>query len=152
MARGGSISFCARYGEIGHHPTKPLGRCISLWCTGLRSASPRKSPLAPYVSRNSTKPHMTSSGAKISTSSMKEDDNMLLKMHGIARYSNVTKSSSCIAESSRWTIWCSGGCSQALPRLGGPLPCDSTMPPWMCLPGYGGWRTTAQSIEHRTPP
>jgi hypothetical protein len=26
------------------------------------------------------------------------------------------------------------------------------MPPWMRLPGYGGWRTSATPVEHRAPP
>jgi hypothetical protein len=42
---------------------------------------------------------------------MKEDDNLLLKMHGIAMHSNATKSGSCAVESFRWMIWCSDGCS-----------------------------------------
>jgi hypothetical protein len=43
-------------------------------------------------------------------------------------------------------------CLNALPpRLGGPLPHDPSMPPWMCTPGYGGWRTTAHPMEHRAP-
>jgi transposase InsO family protein len=44
---------------------------------GAEAASPRKSPWAPYVSMHTTKPHRTSSGVKISTSSMREDDNLL---------------------------------------------------------------------------
>jgi hypothetical protein len=77
----------------------------------LQSSSPRKSLWAPYVSRHMTKPPKTSSGTRKSTSSMKEDGNRLLKMHGTTRHSNTTKSSSRAAESSRWTIWHSGGCS-----------------------------------------
>jgi hypothetical protein len=42
---------------------------------------------------------------------MKEDGNLLLKIYSTTRNSNATKSSSCVAESSRWTIWCSDGCS-----------------------------------------
>jgi hypothetical protein len=157
MLRSGSMSFRARYGETGHHLAGPLGRRLSLWSMGLRLFSPQNSPWAPYVSRHTTKPCRTSSDARISTSSMKEDDNLLLKMHGITKHSNATKSSSCTAESSRWMIWCSNGCSlkkelTSSPRLGGPLPRDRSMPPWMCPPGYGGWRTTAQPIEHRAPP
>jgi hypothetical protein len=111
MERSGSMSFHARYGETGHHPAVPLGRRLSLRSTGLRLSSPRKSTWAPYMSRHTTKPRRTSSDVRISASSMKEDDNLLLKIHGTTRHSNATKSGSCAVESSRWTIWCSSGCS-----------------------------------------
>jgi hypothetical protein len=76
---------------------------------------------APYVSRHTTKLRRTSFGARILTSSMKEDGNLLLKMHGTARHSNSTKSSLCAVESSRWTIWCSGGCSLEKELTSSPL-------------------------------
>jgi hypothetical protein len=71
------MSFRAHCGETGHHPTGPLGRHLSSWYMGLRLSYRRKSPWAPYVSRHMTKKHRTSSGVKISTSSMREDDNLL---------------------------------------------------------------------------
>jgi hypothetical protein len=105
------MSFRAHYGEIEHHPAEPLGRHLSIWSTGLMPFSPRKSPWAPYVSRHTMKPRRTSSDMRISTSPMKEDVNLLLKMHGTASHSNATKSGSCVVESSRGTIWCSDECS-----------------------------------------
>jgi hypothetical protein len=72
---------------------------------------PRKSSCAPYMSRDTMKPRRTSSGVKISISSIREDGNLLSKMYGTAKHSNATKRSSCVAESSRWKIWCSNGCS-----------------------------------------
>jgi hypothetical protein len=107
----GSMSFRARYEETGHLPARPLERRLSLWSTELRSSSPWKSPWAPYVSRHTMKTRRTSSGVRISTLSMKEDGNLLLKMHSTASHSNATKNSSCAAESSRWMIWCFDGCS-----------------------------------------
>jgi hypothetical protein len=148
MTKGGFMSFRAHCGETEHHPAGPLGRRLSSWYSGLRPSSTQKSSWAPYVSRHMTKLCRTSSGVKISTASMKEDGNMLSKMHDTARHSNATKSGSCIGESSRWKIWCSGRCSlervlTSSPRLGGPLLSDPSLPPWMCPPGYGEWRTAA---------
>jgi hypothetical protein len=34
-----------------------------------------------------------------------------IKMHGTVKHSNATKSGSCVAESSRFKIWCSDACS-----------------------------------------
>jgi hypothetical protein len=65
---------------------------------------PRKSLWAPSVSRFTMKPCRTSSDAKMSTLSTKEDDNLLLKMHGITRRSDAISSGSCTAESSMWVI------------------------------------------------
>jgi transposase InsO family protein len=85
-------------------PTRPLGRHLYSWYTRLRPSSPRKSPWAPYVFRHTMKPHRTSSSVKILTSSMREDVNLLSKMHGTTKHSIATKSGSCVAESSRWMI------------------------------------------------
>jgi hypothetical protein len=109
MAGGGSMSFRAHYLETGHHPAWPLGRCHSSWYTGLRPSSPQKSPWPPYVSRHKTNPCKTSSGVKISTSSKREDGNLLSKMHGTVRHSNATKSDSCVAESSSGRSGCPVG-------------------------------------------
>jgi hypothetical protein len=109
MAGGGSMSFRAHCGEIGHHQAEPLGRCHSSWYTGLRPSSPQKSPWPPNVSRHKTKPCKTSSSMKISTSLMTEDGNLLSKMHGTVRHSNATKSGSCVAESSSGRSGCPAG-------------------------------------------
>jgi hypothetical protein len=76
MARSGLMSFRAHYGVTGHHLVGKPERLLSYWCTGPRSSSPRRSPWAPSVSRHMMKSHRTSSGVKISTSSMSEDGNL----------------------------------------------------------------------------
>jgi hypothetical protein len=95
------MSFRAHCGETGHHPVGPLGKRVSSWYTGLRPSSLQKSPWAPYVSRHTTKPRWTSSGVKISTSSMREDANLLSNMHGTTKHSNATKRGLCVVERSR---------------------------------------------------
>jgi hypothetical protein len=109
--KNGLMSFCAHYRVTGLHPVGPLEKHLSSWCTGLRLSSPRKSPRAPSMSIHTTKPRKTSSGAKMLTLLTKEDGNLLLKMHGTTKHSGAISSGSCIAGSSRWMIWCSGGCS-----------------------------------------
>jgi hypothetical protein len=79
----------------------------------------------------------TSFDMRILTCSMSGDDNLLLRMHGAVEHSSTIESGSCVAESSRWMIWCSGGCScekalaedLGLSWLGGPLLSDLGLPP-----------------------
>jgi hypothetical protein len=92
------------YGETAHHPVGRLEKCLSSWCMGLRSSSPRKSPCAPSGSRHTMKPCRTSSSTKMLTLSTKEDGNLLLKIYGTTRRSDTISSGSCAAESSRWMI------------------------------------------------
>jgi hypothetical protein len=96
----------------------------------------------------------TSSSVKMSTLSMKEDDNLLLKMQGTTMHSGAIINGSCVAggQSGAPVSAHSGGCQQALPQLGGTLPGNPSLPPWIRPPSYGGWRIIAEPLEHRTPP
>jgi hypothetical protein len=124
---------CALWGNRTS-PSWATGETPLFMVYGAEVVLPQKLPWTLYVSRHTTKPHRTSTsmkistssmsedgnmllrmhgttrhssaimGVKISTSSMSEDDNLLLRMHGTVRQSSAIMSGSCIAESSRWTI------------------------------------------------
>jgi hypothetical protein len=157
MAKNGSLSFRAHYGVTELHPIGPPEKRFSFWCTELRPSYPSKSPWALSVSRHTTKPRRTSSDTKMSALLAQEDGNLLLKMHGTARHSSAIRSGSCVAESSRWMIWCSGGCllgrvPTRSPQLRVTLLSDLSLPSRMHPPGFGRWRNIAEPLEHRTPP
>jgi hypothetical protein len=64
----------------------------------------RRQPSAQY-SRTPPAAHAPSAARALAL----EGGNLLLKMHATSRRSSAIIRGSCIAESSRWTIWCSGG-------------------------------------------
>jgi hypothetical protein len=88
---------CALW-ENRKSPSRATGEMTFFMVYGAEAVLPRKLPWAPYVSRRMMKPRRTSSDTRISTSSMKEDGNLLLKMHGTTRHSSAAKSGSCTTE------------------------------------------------------
>jgi hypothetical protein len=87
---------------------------------GAEAVLPPEITMDSPVSRHMTKPHRTSSCVMTSTSLTSEDGKQLSKMRGAVRSSSAITSYSCLADSSRWTTWCSNTYSPVTTRTNFP--------------------------------